>query len=115
MVCDHSYCDCPRCCCSNQGDNLKFLLVLPFENQKQNITQYIIIIVTDYYNDPQPGGYGTVCDCDDTCLEKVHVGVTPGIDFGPGGEGFLRFSYANSIENIEEGLNRLEKYLKEYH
>ncbi len=48
-------------------------------------------------------------------LEKVHVGVTPGIDFGPGGEGFLRFSYANSIENIEEGLNRLGKYLEEYH
>lgn len=44
-------------------------------------------------------------------LKKAHVGVTPGIDFGPGGEGFLRFSYANSIENIEEGMNRFEKYL----
>lgn len=45
------------------------------------------------------------------CLEKAEVGVTPGIDFGPGGEGFIRFSYANSMENIEEGLDRLEKYL----
>ena len=45
-------------------------------------------------------------------LEKAHVGVTPGIDFGENGEGFLRFSYANSMENIEEGMNRLEKYLK---
>lgn len=45
-------------------------------------------------------------------LEKAHVGVTPGIDFGENGEGFLRFSYANSIENIEEGMNRLENYLK---
>ena len=44
-------------------------------------------------------------------LEKAHVGVTPGIDFGKNGEGYLRFSYANSLENIEEGLNRLEKYL----
>lgn len=44
-------------------------------------------------------------------LEKAYVGVTPGIDFGSNGEGFLRFSYANSIENIEEGLNRLEIYL----
>lgn len=44
-------------------------------------------------------------------LEKAHVGVTPGIDFGENGEGFLRFSYANSIKNIEEGMNRLEKYL----
>jgi len=45
-------------------------------------------------------------------LEKAHVGVAPGIDFGENGEGFLRFSYANSIGNIEEGMNRLEKYLK---
>ena len=44
-------------------------------------------------------------------LEKAHVGVTPGIDFGKHGEGYLRFSYANSMENIVEGLNRLEHYL----
>ena len=44
-------------------------------------------------------------------LEKALVGVTPGIDFGPGAEGYLRFSYANSLENIEEGLSRLERYL----
>jgi aspartate/methionine/tyrosine aminotransferase len=44
-------------------------------------------------------------------LEKALVGVTPGIDFGPGAEGYLRFSYANSVENIEEGLARLGKYL----
>ncbi|NLA75282.1 MAG: pyridoxal phosphate-dependent aminotransferase [Deltaproteobacteria bacterium] len=46
-------------------------------------------------------------------LEKAGVGVTPGIDFGRNGEGFLRLSYANSIENITTGLDRLEKYLKE--
>ena len=45
-------------------------------------------------------------------LEKAHVGVTPGIDFGKNGEGYLRFSYANSLENIEEGLDRIERYLK---
>jgi len=44
-------------------------------------------------------------------LEKAHVGVTPGIDFGDNGEGYLRFSYANSMENIVEGLNRIENYL----
>ncbi len=44
-------------------------------------------------------------------LEKAHVGVTPGVDFGPNGEGYLRFSYANSIENIAEGMDRLERYL----
>lgn len=45
-------------------------------------------------------------------LEKARVGVGPGIDFGQNGEGYLRFSYANSMENIEEGMNRLEKYLE---
>jgi aspartate/methionine/tyrosine aminotransferase len=46
-------------------------------------------------------------------LEKAHVGISPGIDFGENGEGYLRFSYANSIENIEEGMERLERYLRE--
>ena len=44
-------------------------------------------------------------------LEKACVGVTPGIDFGKNGEGYLRFSYATSMENITEGMDRLEKYL----
>ena len=47
-------------------------------------------------------------------LEKAHLGVTPGIDFGPNGEGYLRFSYANALEKIEEGMDRLEGYLKRY-
>ena len=45
-------------------------------------------------------------------LENVHVGITPGVDFGTAGEGFVRFSYANSLDRIEEGLNRLDRYLK---
>ncbi|HEX3034308.1 MAG TPA: pyridoxal phosphate-dependent aminotransferase [Thermodesulfobacteriota bacterium] len=45
-------------------------------------------------------------------LEKAHVAVTPGIDFGYGGEGYLRFSYTNSLESIEEGIKRLAKYIK---
>jgi len=45
-------------------------------------------------------------------LEKAHVGVTPGVDFGQNGEGYLRFSYANSMENIAEGLERIGRYLK---
>jgi aspartate/methionine/tyrosine aminotransferase len=41
--------------------------------------------------------------------------VAPGIDFGTNAEGYLRFSYANSMENIEEGMDRLERYLEEYY
>jgi aspartate/methionine/tyrosine aminotransferase len=46
-------------------------------------------------------------------LEKAHVGITPGIDFGTGGEGFIRLSYANSLENIQVGMDRLENYLNQ--
>ena len=45
-------------------------------------------------------------------LEKAHVGITPGVDFGSQGQGYVRFSYANSIENIEKGMDRLAEYLK---
>jgi len=45
-------------------------------------------------------------------LEHTGVGVTPGIDFGPGAEGYLRFSYANSEKNIVEGVSRVAAYLK---
>ena len=46
-------------------------------------------------------------------LEKAGVGVTPGIDFGRNAEGYLRFSYANSIENIRLGLDRIESFLND--
>ena len=48
-------------------------------------------------------------------LEKAKVGVTPGIDFGSGGEGFLRLSYANSQENLAEALRRLAEYIEQRH
>jgi (5-formylfuran-3-yl)methyl phosphate transaminase len=44
-------------------------------------------------------------------LETAGVALTPGVDFGPGGEGYLRLSYANSLENLAEGLDRLERFL----
>jgi aspartate/methionine/tyrosine aminotransferase len=44
-------------------------------------------------------------------LEVCHVAVTPGIAFGPGAEGYLRFSYAASVERIETGLGRLGRFL----
>lgn len=46
-------------------------------------------------------------------LEKAGVGVSPGIDFGSNAEGYLRFSYANSLENIREGLDRIEGFLRD--
>lgn len=45
-------------------------------------------------------------------LEQAKVAVTPGIDFGSGAEGHIRFSYANSLDNIREAVRRIEEYLK---
>ena len=45
-------------------------------------------------------------------LEKAGVAVTPGIDFGQNGEGYIRFSYATSLERIAEGMDRLQSYIR---
>ena len=45
-------------------------------------------------------------------LDRAGVAVTPGIDFGAAAEGHLRFSYTNSMENLREGLDRLEDYVR---
>jgi (5-formylfuran-3-yl)methyl phosphate transaminase len=44
-------------------------------------------------------------------LERAHVGVTPGVDFGKNAEGYLRFSYAQSLERIQEAIGRIGRFL----
>jgi aspartate/methionine/tyrosine aminotransferase len=46
-------------------------------------------------------------------LEEAGVAVAPGVDFGPGGEGFLRFSYATSLDRLREGVARLAEWSNE--
>jgi aspartate/methionine/tyrosine aminotransferase len=46
-------------------------------------------------------------------LERAHVGVCPGVDFGALGEGWLRFCCAASEEDIGEALERLARVLPE--
>lgn len=45
-------------------------------------------------------------------LEKEHVVVVPGTAFGESGEGFVRISYAYSLESLKEAIRRIERYLK---
>ena len=45
-------------------------------------------------------------------LEEEHVAVVPGTAFGECGEGFLRISYAYSIEELKAALARLERFIK---
>ncbi|WP_432748711.1 aminotransferase class I/II-fold pyridoxal phosphate-dependent enzyme [Pectinatus frisingensis] len=45
-------------------------------------------------------------------LEREHVAVIPGNAFGECGEGFIRCSYATSVDKIAGALNRIENFLK---
>ncbi len=45
-------------------------------------------------------------------LRHTGVGVTPGVDFGPGAEGYIRFSYANSEDQIIAGIRRVGAYIE---
>ena len=48
----------------------------------------------------------------DYILNEAGVAVLSGTAFGDYGDGYLRLSYANSVENIEEGLSRIRKALE---
>jgi aspartate/methionine/tyrosine aminotransferase len=48
----------------------------------------------------------------DRLLEEAGVATVAGTSFGAMGEGYIRFSYANSIENIEQALSRVEDLLE---
>ena len=44
-------------------------------------------------------------------LEEEKVAVVPGTAFGDCGEGFLRISYAYSLDHLKEALSRLERFI----
>lgn len=44
-------------------------------------------------------------------IDKVGVTCIPGSSFGEKGKGFVRFSYASSMENLEEGIKRMKQHL----
>lgn len=47
-------------------------------------------------------------------LDKAGVATVPGAAFGSEGEGYLRLSYATSMENIREGIARIKRALERY-
>jgi aspartate/methionine/tyrosine aminotransferase len=48
-------------------------------------------------------------ECADHLLYKAGVAVLPGTAFGPYGEGYLRFSYATILENIDAAIKRIRE------
>ena len=47
-------------------------------------------------------------------LDKVGLAVAPGKDFGPNYNRYIRISYASSMDNLQVGLEKLNKYILEY-
>jgi len=78
---------------------------LGFKIQVEPLGAFYVLINARHLN---PDSYQLAFDI----LERAHVGVTPGIDFGENAEGYLRISYATSKENIAEGLRRLGDYIE---
>ncbi len=65
-----------------------------------------------FYAFPNIEGTGlTANQAQDKFLDEAGVATVAGTSFGAWGEGYLRFSYANSAENITEALSRISKLL----
>jgi aspartate aminotransferase len=65
-----------------------------------------------FYVFPNITGTGTnSTELANLILEKAGVALLPGNSFGAYGEGYLRLSYANSLENIQQGLDRIKSIL----
>jgi aspartate/methionine/tyrosine aminotransferase len=54
----------------------------------------------------------TATEMQDRLLSEKGVAVIAGTSFGAYGEGYVRFSYANSLENIEQAMDRFDEFLK---
>lgn len=66
-----------------------------------------------FYAFPNIKGTGMKSDeLADYLLDRAGVAVLPGTAFGPGGEGYLRFSYATSLDTINEALERIRDTMK---
>src|SRR3712207_1556451 len=46
-------------------------------------------------------------------LHEARVAVVPGDAFGPGGAGHVRCAYATSLDQIEEALGRIDRFLSD--
>ena len=63
-----------------------------------------------FYAFPNINGTGMSSqECADHLLYKAEVAILPGTAFGPYGEGYLRFSYATTLENIDVAIERIKE------
>ena len=71
---------------------------------------YMFIDISDLLSGVAPGGFRTSLDFADALLSEARVAVTPGEAFDA--PGFIRISYATSMENLREGSARLLNFVR---
>jgi LL-diaminopimelate aminotransferase len=64
-----------------------------------------------YIWSPIPAGWKSI-DFTSAVLENAHLSLTPGIVFGPGGEGFVRVSITAPLERIEQAMQRFLAWME---
>jgi aspartate aminotransferase len=70
------------------------------------------LVAGAFYAFPNIAGTGlNSVEFTDRLLESQAVAVTPGIAFGPSGEGYVRLSFANSDSMLEEGAARIGRFV----
>ncbi|MGB0747048.1 MAG: aminotransferase class I/II-fold pyridoxal phosphate-dependent enzyme, partial [Alphaproteobacteria bacterium] len=66
-----------------------------------------------FYAFPNISGLGlSAQQVQDQWLEDLNVAAIAGTSFGAAGEGYVRLSFANSTENIEAALDRIEGWVR---
>jgi aspartate aminotransferase len=70
----------------------------------------MFVDVSDCLSGIDPSGFRTSLDFADALLEESRVAVTPGEAFDA--PGFIRISYATSMDNLREGSKRLVEFVR---
>lgn len=66
-----------------------------------------------FYAFPNITGTGLTSQaCTEKILDEAHIATVPGTAFGPSGEGYIRFSYATSLETIDTAMEKLRDVFK---
>jgi aminotransferase len=102
--------------CLNDVENMK----IEFGNRRDYVYERLLAMGMDvikpmgaFYIFPSIKRYDISSEvfCE-RLLKEGKVAVVPGSAFGTGGEGYFRISYSYNMKTLEEGLNRIEKWIK---
>jgi aminotransferase len=103
------------------SDDVSQSMVEEYESRRDIVMQYLQGVPEIRILKPQGTFYAFVdissfglssFDFSRRLLEKARVAVAPGSAFGEEGEGYIRICFANSVDNIKRGLERMEKMIK---